>query len=117
MAEVCAGTADALSAVHDVAAGGLAGALATMAVVSGRGIHVGPLLDVNESVAEFPGRYVVATSDPATLLARAAAAGVAADVVGTVGGERIVIEGLIDVALSTWRDLRSNALPAALARH
>lgn len=117
VAEVCAGTADALSAVHDVAAGGLAGALATMAVVSGRGIHVGPLLDVNESVAEFPGRYVVATSDPATLLARAAAAGVAADVVGTVGGERIVIEGLIDVALSTWRDLRSNALPAALARH
>ncbi len=108
--------AGTLAGVHDVADGGLAGALGELAVRSGVGLRVGGVASHAELFAEAPNR-VVACVEPARVqdvLGAAAAAGVAAAVLGEAGGDRIVVRGLVDLALAeartTWRD----RLPAAL---
>ncbi len=57
---------------------------------------------------------VLCTDDPDAVLASAGAAGVPARVLGTAGGGRIVVEGLLDLSVAeatqAWRD----ALPGAL---
>ena len=59
---------------------------------------------------------MVGTTDPHEVLARAAAAGVVARILGQPGGDRLVVEGLVDVsvadATAAWRD----ALPGALGQ-
>jgi phosphoribosylformylglycinamidine synthase len=50
----------------------------------------------------------VCTPDRARLLARAADAGVGFRVLGTAGGDRLVVDGLVDLdlaaATTAWRD-------------
>ena len=57
---------------------------------------------------------VVAAGDAAGLLARSDAAGVPAVVLGTAGGDRVVLADLVDLSaqqvITTWRD----RLPVAL---
>ena len=116
-AEVSALTAGGtapLHAVHDVAGGGLAAALAEVAAVSGVGLRA-QVEAPAELFAEHPGRFVLATGDAAGLLARARAAGVEATVIGRAGGTRFVV-GDVDVALAGLAERRARALPAALAR-
>ena len=64
--------------------------------------------------SESPSRVVVGTTEPEAVLARARHAGVAARVLGTVGGDRVVVDGLLDLDVervtAAWRD----AIPAAL---
>ena len=99
--------------VHDVSDGGLAVALAEMAVRSGVGFDV----TSGDAFVESPSRVVVSvpTANVRELHRRHTEAGVAAEVIGKAGGERLVIGGLVDVALTdavnAWRD----RLPAALA--
>jgi hypothetical protein len=56
----------------------------------------------------MPSRVVVGTSRPEELVAAASAAGLGSWVLGSVGGDRVVIDGLVDVSLSdataAWRD-------------
>ncbi|HEU5151830.1 MAG TPA: phosphoribosylformylglycinamidine synthase subunit PurL [Iamia sp.] len=105
-----------LSGVHDVAEGGLGRALAEMAVRSGVGAAVAGIDGPAALLCETPGRVVacVPIDGVAALLERAEAAGVPAREIGAAGGDRLVVEGLVDVALadavSAWRD----RLPAAL---
>jgi phosphoribosylformylglycinamidine synthase subunit PurL len=102
--------------VHDVSDGGLGLALAEMAVASGTGFHVSGVDGHAELFGEGPSRVLMSVAadrvDEVTSLA--SAAGVPATILGTAGGGRLVVEGLIDVEVGAatlrWR----SALPEAL---
>ncbi len=97
-----------VSGIHDVSGGGLGVALTEMAVRSGVGIRVGGVADHHELFTEAPSRVVVCTTRRAELVARAAEAGVGFRVLGTTGGDRVVVDGLVDLdlaeATTAWRD-------------
>ena len=113
----------AVAGVHDCSDGGLAVALAEMAIAGACGFDVSPAGSLSGIVpavacfAESANRVVVAVDEGRAdeILGRAAAAGVPAVVIGIAGGERLVWAGAFDIALAdaerAWRD----ALPAALA--
>jgi len=99
--------------VHDVSAGGLGVALAEMAAGSGAGGTLtvdGPA----ELFTEVPSRFVVATADPDALCAEAATAGVPCAVLGRAGGERFVVSGLVDIAVSALREAYDGSLAREL---
>jgi phosphoribosylformylglycinamidine synthase len=104
------------SGVHDVAEGGLGVALAELAVRSGVGVRTGGVEGPAALLAEAPGRAVlcVAADRVAGVHAAADAAGVPVTDLGRAGGDRIVVDGLVDLALDdatrAWRD----RIPAAL---
>ncbi len=87
----------ALRSAHDVAEGGLAVALAECCLGGGTGAHVDFGAPADEALlfGEGPGAFVV--SGPAEALARF---GGAARVIGTVGGDALRIEGVLDVPLA-----------------
>jgi LmbE family N-acetylglucosaminyl deacetylase len=66
--------------------------------------------------AEFPGRFVVATSDAGALAARAQAAGVPVTVLGVVGGTRLRLGTLVDLDVREMAEQRAGALERALRR-
>jgi phosphoribosylformylglycinamidine synthase subunit PurL len=105
--------------VHDCADGGLAVALAEMAIAGGCGFGVDPEPGTPAAAwcfAESASRVVLAVAPDRLhgVLGRAAAAGVPAAPIGEGGGERLTIRGALDVALEdatrAWRD----TIPAAL---
>jgi phosphoribosylformylglycinamidine (FGAM) synthase-like enzyme len=107
--------------VHDVSDGGLAVALAEMAVAGAGGFRVALTSELVPALAWFSestSRVVVAV-DPGhadALVERARAALVPAQRLGVAGGDHLVAEGAFAVsvadATTAWRD----ALPAALQR-
>jgi phosphoribosylformylglycinamidine synthase len=109
-------TADRLSGVHDVADGGLALCLAEMALASGVGFEVSGIDGHAELFSEAPSRVVlcVAPEQVDGVRTAAAAAGIPIASLGRAGGDRLVVDGLVDMALveatSQWRQ----ALPDAL---
>ena len=100
--------------MHDVSGGGLAAALAEMAAASSRGVHVARLEGRGELFAEFPGRFVMATSDAESFVARALDAGVPVTLLGTVGGDIVNLGGLLSVSVQEIARHRSQALEEAL---
>ncbi len=115
VASICAGAASDVTAVHDVSGGGLACALAEMAVVAGVGAEFDELESHAELFSEFPGRFVIATNDVAAFAERATQAGVPYRRLGTCGGSRLRIGSMIDVAIDEVGRRRSEALREALA--
>ncbi len=107
---------DLVVGIHDVSDGGLGVALAECAVNSGVGCHVHGIDNHAQLFSESPGRVLVDTIDPHEVLGRAEAAGVPARVLGHPGGDRLVVDGLLDLsvieAIAAWRD----ALPDALGQ-
>ena len=108
---------DLLLGVHDVADGGVLTALAEMAVRSEVGFDVADLTSVDALFGEHPSR-VIACVDPDRLgevHRRHVNAGISATLLGTAAGDRLIVEGVLDVALedavTAWRE----HLPAALA--
>jgi phosphoribosylformylglycinamidine synthase len=111
-----------VSGIHDVSNGGLALALAELAVRSGWGAAVDVVPSVAHLFAETPGRIVVAVPAAAVdpVVTAAQDAGVAHVVLGSVGGDRLTVSGaggaLVDVELGrlvdTWRDRLPDALGA-----
>jgi phosphoribosylformylglycinamidine synthase len=103
-----------VAGIHDVSTGGLGVALAECAVAGGVGFVVGAVDGHAELFTESPGRVVLCTTDPQDVLARCGAAAVPARVIGHAGGDRLVVEGLLDLGLAdavgSWR----RALPDAL---
>jgi phosphoribosylformylglycinamidine synthase len=87
----------ALRSAHDVAEGGLAVALAECCLASGLGARIDFGAPADEALlfGEGPGAFVV--SGPADALGRF---GAAARVIGTVGGESLRIEDVLDVPLA-----------------
>ena len=115
----------AVAGVHDCSDGGLAVALAEMAIAGGCGFDVGPegsgLAELVPAVAcfsESANRVVVAVDEARLdeILGRAAAADVPAAAIGMAGGDRLRWAGAFDVALvdaeRAWRD----ALPSVAGR-
>jgi phosphoribosylformylglycinamidine synthase len=109
-----AGRAGLIAGIHDVSSGGLGVALAECAVGGAVGFAVDGVDGHGELFTESPGRVVVCSARPDELIALCDAAGVPARVLGQAGGDRLVVDGLLDVALddalASWR----RALPDAL---
>ncbi len=103
-----------LTSVHDVSGGGLALALAESALRSGVGCTVDGVGGPAELFSESASRVVLGTSRPDDVLAQARAGAVAARVIGTTGGDRIVVTGLLDLAVSDATEAWRVALPGAL---
>jgi phosphoribosylformylglycinamidine synthase len=109
------------AAVHDCADGGLAVALAEMAIAGRCGFRVtspAPALGaVPAWFSESASRVVVAvgTDRVAGVVDRARAAAVPVTELGDAGGDRLIAEGAFDIplaeAIAMWRD----AIPAALS--
>jgi phosphoribosylformylglycinamidine synthase len=114
VAEVLGGTGGLLSGVHDVSGGGLAVALAEMAVGAGLGCVVTCSGGAAELFSELPSRVLVATAQPAEVLARADAVGVPATVLGRAGGDRLRLGDLIDLPVGAVAARSASALPEAL---
>jgi phosphoribosylformylglycinamidine synthase len=97
-------------AVHDVSDGGLAVALAEMAVKGSVGFTVSGPADHVDLFGESPSRVLLAAPEEAlgALERLAGEAGIGFQVIGGTGGERLVIEGLVDLDLdetrAVWRD-------------
>jgi phosphoribosylformylglycinamidine synthase subunit PurL len=108
--------------VHDCSDGGLAVALAEMAITGECGFEVtigGALECFSESASR-----VVCAVDPllvGQVLARAKAAGVTASEAGEARGDRLIAAGAFDVPLAdatrAWRDAIPNALQSALVQN
>jgi phosphoribosylformylglycinamidine (FGAM) synthase-like enzyme len=105
-----------LSGIHDVSDGGIGVAVAEMAVASGVGVVIGGISSHRGLFGEAPSRVVacVANAEIDVVLRMAADAGVPVTELGMAGGDRIVIDGIVDVdvadAIEAWR----TALPRAL---
>jgi phosphoribosylformylglycinamidine synthase subunit PurL len=113
---VVAGGHDAplLGAVHDVSSGGLALALAEMAVAAGTGCAVA-LDDPAELFTELPSRFVVATPEPEGLAARARDLGIPCSILGRAGGDRVTLGDLVDLPLTAVGQAHEGNLADLLA--
>jgi phosphoribosylformylglycinamidine synthase len=104
-----------VAGLHDVADGGLGLTLAELVVHAGRGVQVSGVEDWMALFAESPSRVVVCVVGDAAVAVtrRADAAGVPWRALGHVQGDRLVVDGLVDVeveaAVAAWR----SRLPAA----
>ena len=103
--------------VHDVSDGGLGVSLAEMAVKNGTGCRAHGLVGYEELFGEGPSRVLLsvpaATMEPVTGMAQAA--GIPVTPLGTGGGDRLVVEGLIDVGVAEATAAWKGALPAAFS--
>jgi phosphoribosylformylglycinamidine synthase len=102
-----------LGAVHDVSSGGLVVALGEMAVAAGTGCSVA-LGDPSELFCELPSRFVVTTTMPDELCARAGTLGVPRAVLGRAGGDRFSVGDLIDLPLGALRGAHEGNLAQQL---
>jgi phosphoribosylformylglycinamidine synthase len=102
--------------LHDVSDGGLAVALGEMAVRSEVGFRVAGIETHADLFAESPSRVVVCAlpEEAQTVFRRAQEAGIPASFLGGSGGDRLSVEGLIDLGLSEARRSWRGAIPAAL---
>ncbi|MGE0253140.1 MAG: phosphoribosylformylglycinamidine synthase subunit PurL [Alphaproteobacteria bacterium] len=107
------------TACHDISGGGLAVAVAEMALAGDTGAKLAAApRDVPAHAwlfGEDQGRFVVATADPAAVLARAAAAGVAAAAIGTTGGAELTLPGAGPISLALLRERHEAWLPGYMA--
>ncbi|MET0275444.1 MAG: phosphoribosylformylglycinamidine synthase subunit PurL [Acidimicrobiia bacterium] len=102
--------------VHDCSEGGLAVALAEMAIAGEVGVQIDLELDALTWFGESTSRVVlsVAPDRVAEITDRAEAAGVAAVVFGTATGDRLVAPEAFDVSLAAAADAWREAIPLAL---
>jgi phosphoribosylformylglycinamidine synthase len=113
-----------LRSAHDCSDGGLAVTLAESAIIGGQGavLSAAALQQAGRWDAglfgEAPSRVVVSCPAEQTtaVVARAREAGVPAVALGTVGGERLVIDGYVDATLAELTDAFEGGLERALGR-
>ena len=103
-----------VAAVHDVSDGGLGVALAEMAAAGRVGARLGPLTGHGELFSEAGSRVLICTPDPDAVVAGAAAAGVAAWPCGEVGGDRLVVADLVDLALAAVVEAQGSSLESVM---
>ena len=108
---------DLLAGVHDIGDGGVGLALAEMAVRSGVGFRIHGVAGHGELFAEGPSRVVACVTPDRVgeVAARAEAVGVPLHLVGVAGGDRLVVEGLLDVGLPPATRRWNDSLPSAMA--
>jgi phosphoribosylformylglycinamidine synthase II len=93
--------AGAVTSAHDIAEGGIAVALAECCVAGGIGASV-TLPDGLDPFGEAPGRAFV-VSGPAQALT-------GLTIIGTVGGDRLLIDGLLDAPVAELASVRAGGL-------
>jgi phosphoribosylformylglycinamidine (FGAM) synthase-like enzyme len=106
---------DQVTVVHDLSDGGLIAAVAEMALASRVGATLSAPLAVPAHALLFgedQARYLIATSNPAPVLAAAAAADVPASTIGQAGGEALSWPGLFDLPLARLRAAHEGWMPA-----
>jgi len=96
-----------VAAVHDVSSGGIGVAVAELCLASDEGIVASGVEGHRELFCELPSRFLVATRDPDAVAFAAHAAGVPVGVVGVASGDRLVVEGLLDVSVDELRGAAS----------
>ncbi len=109
----------AVTVCHDLSDGGLAIAAAEMALASGVGLQLNATSHAHAHgylFGEDQGRYLVAVSDAAPLLAAARAAGVHASLAGTAGGDAFGSGDLFQIPLTELRAAHEGWLPDYMAR-
>ena len=106
-------SAPLVGAVHDVSGGGLAVGLAEMAAAAGTGCVLGRV-DPAELFTELPSRFVLATARPDELAARAVALGIPNAVLGQAGGDRFVVDGLVDLPVAALGEAAERNLAGVL---
>ncbi|NKB43261.1 MAG: phosphoribosylformylglycinamidine synthase subunit PurL [Alphaproteobacteria bacterium] len=112
-------TAGAVTACHDVSDGGVAIALAEMAL-SG---DIGVTIDTGEAPSapwlfgEDQGRYIITCTAETSgdILGAMQDAGLTARLIGMTGGDQVAIAGDASVALKTLRDLHEGWFPSYMA--
>jgi phosphoribosylformylglycinamidine synthase len=102
----------ALSSVHDVSSGGIGVALAELCLRHGVGASVNGIDGHAELFTEVPSRFLVTTANPDAVAFAAQAGGVPVAVLGTMRGDRLVVDGLCGLDLG---DLRSSSDRLGLA--
>jgi phosphoribosylformylglycinamidine synthase len=105
-----------LAGVHDVSDGGLGVALAEMAVRGLVGATIGRVNTHAHLFGEAPSRVIACVSEEAvqSVTGQAQQAGVAVTVLGEAGGDRLVVDGLIDLRVDEMIGAWRTALPRAL---
>jgi len=114
IAAICGGASSDVTGVHDVSGAGIAGALGEMVAATGRGANVVELEQHGELFSEFPGRFIMATSNLDAFLARAQAFGVDATTLGVCEGDRLRVGSRIDLPVAQIVSRRRDALEDAL---
>ena len=108
-------TAGRVAACHDLSDGGLFVALAEMAMAGGRGVLLEPIPADLPTCAylfgEDQARYVIETAAPNAVIARATAGGVAARLIGTVGGTALTLPGAGAISVDALRTANEAWLP------
>ncbi|MBO6783997.1 MAG: phosphoribosylformylglycinamidine synthase subunit PurL [Alphaproteobacteria bacterium] len=107
-----------ISACHDVSDGGLAVALAEMAIAGHTGAEIDhdPAIPVHAWLfGEDQARYVVTTGDPDGLEAAAKAAGVPVNRIGRVGGAALTLPGAGPISVASLREAHERWLPEYMA--
>jgi phosphoribosylformylglycinamidine synthase subunit PurL len=108
---------DRLAGVHDVADGGLAGALGELVARSGTGLTVAGIDGMGELFSEAPSRVVacVPAEHLSVVRQRCGSAGVPLTELGPAGGDRLRVDGLVDLTVEEVVAAYRDRLPAAFA--
>jgi phosphoribosylformylglycinamidine synthase len=116
VADLVGDSSGLVDGVHDVSEGGLGLALAEMAVNSGVGFMVRGVVDHAALFGEEPSRVVFSVPDRslAEVRRRVESAALGFVELGRGFGDRLFIEGLVDVNLAEAVDAWRSWLPAAL---
>ncbi|HEV8114695.1 MAG TPA: phosphoribosylformylglycinamidine synthase subunit PurL, partial [Acidimicrobiales bacterium] len=104
--------------VHDVSDGGLAVCLAELCIASDLGVELVDVAGASALFSEAGGRVVVCADDDgaaAGIARRVVAAGIPHQVLGTVGGDLLAVEGLLSVPVAELSSVWRNALPRLMA--
>ncbi len=109
-----------LTSCHDLSDGGLALAVAEMAMASEMGAQIKRPHDCTTPLVawlfgEDQARYLVAVDSPDDLLARAEAAGVPARIIGQTGGETLALDGGSALPLAELIATHERCLPDYMA--
>ncbi len=107
-----------VTACHDVSDGGLAVALADMAIAGRMGAEIDhkPGIAVHAWLfGEDQARYVVTTADPDGFAAAAEAAGVPVTRIGTTGGTALTLPGAGPISVESLREAHERWLPEYMA--
>ena len=106
------------SAAHDLSDGGLAVALAEMALAGGMGAEItdipsGPGHAV--LFGEDQARYLITTSDPSPVIALATQVRAPIRALGRVGGDALILPGETPILLTELQEAHETPLPAFMA--
>lgn len=103
-----------ISGIHDVSGGGLAVALGELAIKAGIGLWVFGVNTIAELFSESPTRVVICTPTPDELVSIATSQDIPASVIAIAGGNRLVVDGLLDLSLEEITASFAQKVPQAM---